>query len=266
MRQLILIPALVCSTLLLTGALDRRLLFTDADSPAFNPLALEAPAGKLLDDAVTRLSPERVRWLETTVCQQTFGEDAYKAQGRFLLGTDARMRLNMKVFVEGTTYHVMAMSDGRELRQARWLEGQTPQVECFALPKQEGGDTSAARENFLSTHACAGPLPLLRNIRQGLREPKQQVGLWHDRRVIRLSGAWNADEPLLKTLPASLRARRCALFLDEHSLWPYCIEWIGSPRPQDHAVVLLRLEFREPVLNRAPLDQECARFFQFSAE
>jgi hypothetical protein len=172
----------------------------------------------------------------------------------------------LKISVDGRTGHLHAASDGHQLCQAQWADGQQPAPQAFSLTTSEESHPTPvalarARQGVLDAHGCGGLVPLLRQVRSGLLKPSRQPGLWQDHPVIKLSGAWNASEDLLKTLPANLRARQCNLILDAATLWPFRIEWIGGGGA--HPVILLQMEFRNPVINRALTDTEATRQFRF---
>jgi hypothetical protein len=265
LRQLLLLPALVCSTLLLAGALDRQTLYSDSARPAlFRPRGAESAADALLDKAVDAVSPISLEWLDTRVWQKKAGQHEV-VEGRYIVGPHQRMRLDLKVRLGGNTGFVRAISDGQSLRQARWQKGQQPKLAVAVLPKLEG-DTDPrelwqVRENFLHEQGFGGLWPLLRAIRSGLRRPRKQAGLWQGKSVIKVAGAWDASQDRLCQLPPSCRARRCNLYLDAATLWPHRIEWIGSDRPDDHPTLLLQMEFRDPIRNHPLSETDCARVF-----
>ena len=194
-----------------------------------------------------------------------FGDDPFDAEGRYLLGPDQRMRLEMRIVTAGKTGRVLAVSDGDRLRQGRWLDGRAEPPTDEVLPVRSPNHMRT-RQEFLEARGLGGLRPLLRHIRQSLQDPVQRAGVWQGRPALQVRGAWNASEDVLKTLPPGLRARRCHIILDAESLWPCRIEWLGSPRPLNYPVVLLQMDFRDPVINRPLPPLECSREFRFSAD
>jgi hypothetical protein len=266
MRHFLLTSALGCSILLLSGAMERGALFSSPPKDdVFLSRSEETAAGQLLERMLASLSDDRVLWLETAVRQKMFGDDAFNAEGRYLLGPDQRMRLELRISTAGKTGRVLVVSDGGKLRQGRWLDGRAEPATEDPLPLQTPGDRRA-RQKFLEARGLGGLLPLLRQIRQSLQDPVQRAGLWQGRPALQVSGAWNAPEDVLKTLPPGLRARRCNIILDAETLWPYRVEWLGSPRPLNYPVVLLQMDFRDPVINRPLSPSECGREFRFSVQ
>ncbi len=266
MRQILLIPGLVVGGLLVAGAVDRPAAVDNTAAWTFLPQSAETPAGSLLDLVIDRYSPARAQWLEMNVVQRMF-EDNYQTEGRYLLGPDHRLRLEMTIRGAEVAGNLLAVSDGRDLYQARWSPGNPPKISKQPLPDGlPAARLSAARTQFLQECGFGGLVPLLTQIRRNLLNPRRQAGLCQERNVIKLSGDWKADEANLKNLPTHLRPRRGALYLDAETLWPYRIEWIGSPRPQDHLVLLLQMDFQGPVINRPLSQAESAQVFRFPFE
>jgi hypothetical protein len=266
MRHFFLTSALVCSTLLLTGAMDRGALFSSPPKEdVFLPRSERVGAGKLLGRVLDALAGDRVLWLEMSVRQKMFGDEPFDAEGRYLLGPDQRMRLELRITTAGKVGRVLAVSDGAHLWRCRWTDDQAAPPTSEELPVR-GPNNVRTRQEFLEARGLSGLLPLLRQIRQCLQEPVQQAGFWQGKPAIQVSGAWNTSEDILKTLPPDLRARRCNIILDAETLWPHRIEWLGSPRPLNYPVALLQMDFRDPVINRALSPVECAREFRFRSQ
>src|SRR5262249_11483845 len=136
MRQILFPPTLGFSILLLTGALDRQTLFSNpAAEEAFVPQSATFGAGRLLDEVLAAFSPERVQWLEMTVRQKMWGDDPFEAIGRYVLGTQQRLHLEMGISVEGKTSKVVVVSDGRSLQKSQELDGIKTILERCKLEK-----------------------------------------------------------------------------------------------------------------------------------
>jgi hypothetical protein len=263
MRHFFVTSALVCLTLLLTGVMDRGALFSSPpNEDTFLPRSEAAGAGKLLERVLAGLAGDRLLWLEMSVRQKMLGDDPFDAEGRFLLGPDQRMRLELRIATPGRVGRIVVVSNGSHLWRGRWVDDKAVAPFVEALPPP-GRNNMRSRQEFLEARGLSGLLPLLRQIRQCLQEPVQQAGYWHGKPAIQVSGAWNAPEHVLKTLPPDLRARRCNIILDAETLWPHRIEWLGSPRPLNYPVALLQMDFRDHVINRALSPSECAREFRF---
>jgi hypothetical protein len=268
MRQILLPPALGFSILLLTGALDRQTLYSNPSAQgAFVPQSAAFGAGRIFDELLAAHAPERIQWLQMTLRQKMWGEDPFEALGRYLQGPQEHMRLEMDITLDGKTTSTLAISNGRVFQKSKRDDGVRTVLESCVLPGAEEISNPAAlalaRNNFLHQRGFGGLYPLLRQISTCLVNPVQQPGQWHEKRVLRLRGYWNAAEAVLSTLPENLRARSCNLYLDPETLWPHRIEWIGSEKPNDHQVILLEMEFSDGVINRPPSEQECGRLFRF---
>jgi hypothetical protein len=267
MRQFLFPPAIGFSILLLTGALDRQTLFSNpAAQGAFVPQSAAFGAGRIPDEVLAAFAPERIQWLEMNIRQKMWGEDTFEARGRYVLGTHERMRLEMDISVDGKTTKALVVSDGKAFQKSHEVDGVKTILEKCALAKAADFPNPAslarARKAFLTQHGFGGLYPLLRQISACLVNSTQQAGCWQERRVVRVSGFWNAAESVLNTLPENLRARSCNLYLDAETLWPHRIEWLGSEKPTDRQVILLEMEFSDPAINRPLSDQECARIFR----
>lgn len=269
MRHLLLIPVLGFGGLLAHSFLEQKAAPEPDRAAVFLPQSAEVPGNALLDQVIASLSPERVQWLRMTIVQKMI-EENFQTEGHYVLAPGQRLRLEMKVKGNDVAGNVLVVSDGVELFKARWSEGAQPRAIKKSLPDGDPAlDPKSRRElrdGFLHDAGYGGLLPLLKQIREHLEEPVQQAGVCQSRKAIRLYGAWNADENALKKLPAHWRARQCALYLDAESLWPFRIEWIGAPRPRDPLVVLMRMDFRDAVINQPMTDAEIATAFHFPYE
>ncbi len=263
MRNFLLTSSLVCSILLLTGAMDPQALFSGSlKEENFLPRGREVSGEKFMKGVLHSLRPDRVQWLAMTVQQKSYGDDPFEAEGRYLLGPNQRMRLDLHIKASGKEGRVLAVCDGRNLWQGRWLDGDREAPTVQALPS-EGPNQGPLRDLFLHARGLGGLVPLMQGINQCLKNPLQQAGLFRDRPAIQLTGDWNAAEEVLKTIPADLRARRCNLVVDAETLWPCRVEWLGSPCPGNYPILLMRLDFRAPVFNRPLSPLEMAREFRF---
>ncbi len=260
MRNFLISSGLCLLTLLFSGAINRQTLFSGTPKDEiFLAQSAEKAAEPVLDQVLASLAAERVEWLDMAVRQKMFGAGAYDAEGRLVLGPRQRARLDFKVVAAGKTALVAIVSDGDKLSQTRIIDGEASPAVIEPLPKPAPNVTPQAlaldRESFMQGHGLGGLRPLIADIRQRLREPKQQNGLWRGRPAIRISGAVPEQEDVLKAVAPGLRARHCSVILDAATLWPQRIEWTGSPQPGNYPAVILQMDFRDPIINR-PLSPE----------
>lgn len=268
MRYLLLIPVLGLGGLLAHSFLERQPLAAERDSaPAFVADSAETSGKDVLDQVIAALGPDRVHWLQFTVVQKLF-EENFTTEGRYVIGPGQRIRLEMKVKSDDVSGNVLVVSDGHDLYKARWSdedEPKTTKATKESLPEIEPGtDPKVAgdkREQFLQRSGFGGIFTLLGQIRETHTDLVQQTGVCQSRKVVRLSANCPTDESKLKNLPNHMRARRCAIYVDADTLWPFRIEWIGSPRPADPLVVLMRMDFRDPLINQPLSAAECAQIF-----
>jgi hypothetical protein len=84
--------------------------------------------------------------------------------------------------------------------------------------------------------------------------------------LLKLAGTWAPAEAAVlsrsgTSWPNGL-PRQCRLYLDPDTLWPQRLEWWGPQPARRDDSLLVQLEFRDPVLNRAPSAEQVARAFQ----
>jgi hypothetical protein len=240
-------------------------------SPA--PPSLDsAEAARLLDRAADACSPPRAAWLEMTLWQRHHdGEGPREVEGRYLTAPDDRLRLELKVRVGRTLGRLTVVSDGTRLWRHLSMDGEQTglvQIELPRSPDRVDPAVAEARAALLREQAVGGVGALLRTLRQGMLAPGGEPARWKDRDVIRVTGTWPENPGKLAALPEALRPRhtprQCCVYLDAVTFWPHRIEWRGGAKPQDTQVLLLELEFRDPVLNRPLPPDRCAREFAFT--
>lgn len=258
------VPLLFGGVLLWTGALASPFASsTSSTQPPPAPAA--ADVEPLLDQALVRLTPDRLSWLEMTLWQQVDLPDLhYQAEGRYLAGPDYRLRLELKVRAGGTASWLHVVSDGRTLWQCRQVGAAGPrkivqtdlQAVCEAL--NELGSAAPLRDEVLQEHYLGGLRPLLARLRQHVTWNKRETVRRHGRRFLKLTGTWNVGEGAVPALPFTEEfTRQIRLYLDPETLWPHRLEWWGPGSAPSPDVLLMQLEFRDPVLN-VPLPAERA--------
>ena len=252
---------LACPALLMTCAVVPSAAPSAAfDHPAPAASGPDPAAGKLLDQAVLLLAPERVQWLAMTVWQRVQCDDdlCYQAEGRYLAAPGQRRSLRLQVTVGRTRGQVQAVSDGRRLWQMHRVGEGLPVVTLLDLPATAG-------EDELRRRGLAGVGGLLTAIHGQLRQPRRETILWGGRQVCRITGEWPTDTAKLASLPDDVPPtavpRRCRVYLDAKTLWPCRVEWWGQEPAGGVDVLLAQIEFRDPVLNRPLPPERCAREF-----
>jgi hypothetical protein len=161
---------------------------------------------------------------------------------------------------------IRKVSDGRLLSWTTQVSDDKSDTQTIELP--HGPSLAASCAKLLDEHGCGGFMPLLRTLQARLEEPRVLTGLWKDRPVVVLRGRITPDHEAAARLPAELRSelqpRQANLYLDAETLWPHRVEWWGSAESGDPLVLLLQIEFRDPVLDRALSAEECRRIFACS--
>jgi hypothetical protein len=269
----ILVPVLACFLLLFTGLLNRRAV--SSASPALlsgvDPLDVPGTPGGLefLDAALKTYAPDRVPWIEMTLWQRVQCDDlTYEALGRYLSAPENHLRLDVNVRMGETDGELQIVSDGKVVRCSCRFDREAPAaVREVDLVGSAAPDSASHREKLMQESGCPAIVPLLRNIRERLREPRYAASRWKGHDVVQVTGAWNdaGDNPPGLHTDWRQRPGECRVYLDARTLWPHRIEWWGAPSKQKRKVLLMEIEFREPVLNQPCSAERWAREFTVPA-
>ncbi len=264
---------LLSAVILLTGALNSRPTETSQvhSTAGSNPAAV-----KLLDDALARLHPNRLTWLETGVWQKVrLGKLAYESEGRYLIGPDRRLRLELATHSGNATATLLVVSDGKILWEGQRLgNGDWTDIACLNWQNilQASGPASSLapnQEELISHPSFGGVLPLLQGLRTRLVWTQKETVRRGGSLYFKLAGRWpdqrspagpDGTEP-----GRSQSIHECRLYLDSQSLWPHRVEWWGADGAPPGDSLLLQMEFRHPVVNRLLSPEQCLREFSFPA-
>ena len=255
-------PCLICLTFLAAGAISRPTRSSAATAPEHflpQPLPLdqanalaELDGPGLLERALASLRDQR--WLNLTIWQRLHdADDAYESEARLILGPGHCVRMETTVRSGAGACKLLAVSDGNTLADVLRLPGAAPRLTSSYLPNA----LAALREQFLRKRGCAGPGPLLTELRDLTADWRVEPGMWRERPTLRLESA-----DIEAAARPNMLARSCRLYLDAASLWPVRLEWYRSAAPQQPQL-LLEMEFRDPEMNRALSREECARVFSY---
>ena len=265
-----LLPLLSAAPLFLAGALRLPV----AEPPAsFVPRAVSlAPefasvdAKALLERAVDRLSPERIRWLHVHLRQQMgTSAAAFESEGTLQLGPDHCVRLDLTVRTGVIPARRLVVSDGRAVAEVTQLGFGPPRATTRLLGPVSAPSTQSPEPpaEALCQLGCGGPYPLLKDLQTRLRALAAETGVWQRSSVVRLRGVLAAGPTGVATSPVA--ADFCYLYLDAQSLWPHRLEWWGTGSKQ-LARPVLALEFTDPQVNRPLSLDECVRVFSYQPE
>jgi hypothetical protein len=263
---ILLIPAAA----LLTGARNSHRT-TPSSRPA--NAAAHAAAVNTLDEALVRLDPRHAVWLETKIWQKgKLNQFTYEADGRYLAGPNHQLRLELTTRHGRASSASLTVSDGVTLWQGNHLgEGSWTDLKRVDLHEVLRALNSTApprvRDDILRGHAFSGVVPLLHTLRSRLVWSRKESIRRGGRTFIKLSGTWSAearaavappDQPWPDGLP-----RQCRSYLDPATLWPHRIEWWGPDAAHAPDVLLLQIEFRDPLINQPPSAERRAQEFKF---
>lgn len=264
-RRSLLLPILTGLAVLLTGALGQQ---APQSPPPSQPPSTPAPAAApkepkalpaavdALAKAIDALDPKKIKWLQTNLWQRMDLQGlVFQTEGRYLSGPEHQMRLDMTVHLTDGDVQLRIVSDGREYWETMRLpngEQRTYKVGLKSVLDVLNGPGSVPqlREEFDQIQSFAGMLPLLQSLRDQLTFVNRAPGRWKDHDIIKLTGVWAKpptppDKPWLAFFP-----RQCQLFLDAKTHWPYRLEWWGPSYGEGDDVLLLQIEFRDPVINQ----------------
>src|SRR5262245_15050062 len=194
--SVLFIITMPCSATLFTGALSPQSAATSGPCETlFHPQSPPTDAGRLLDEVIATLTPSPTsrgaEWLSMTIWQKmTDGENSFEAEGRLLRGPKQRIRLELDVKSQKRA-KVTHTCDGVTLRQVVHIGSEEPVLYTYLLPGDGTPATAADREAFLEQHGIADFLPLLRRLRDGLKNPTRQTGMWQDLPTICIAGEWS---------------------------------------------------------------------------
>jgi hypothetical protein len=268
LRYFAVVLLVAAAAILLTGALKSQPRSPVRITP--NP-EVNAAAVQVLDDAIARLDPSRVGWLETKLWQKgRLDRFAYESEGRCLVGPDHRFRLELSTRQGRTAASALTISDGATLWQGRrngdgrWTDVTRTDL-AQALQESRNASVPLARDAFLNGQSLSGVVGLLHTARTRVAWSRKETVRRDGRTFVKLTGSWSAESaaafaPSGKPWPNGL-PRLCRLYLDEHTLWPHRVEWWGPDVPRTADVLLLQMEFRDPVLNQPLSAERCAREF-----
>jgi hypothetical protein len=110
-----------------------------------------------------------------------------------------------------------------------------------------------------------GAFDLLQTMRSRLEWSRMETVRREGRAFIKLTGTWSSESaealaPTGGSWPDGL-PQQCRLYLDAETLWPHRVEWWGPDVPRSADVLLVQMEFRDPVLNQPLSAEGCAREF-----
>lgn len=221
----------------------------------------DSEATKLVEQAVSRMDLKQLGWIETTLWQRThFQGLECAASGRYIVGPDYHVRLDLAVDLGGLTGSIEVVGDGKMIwetfqkgKELPTLQRKIKLTEVLAVlntPQVPAG----VRTEYAENQSFAGLAPLLKALQQRVVFTKLERNVsWNGHSDYRLTGVWS---PSLSPPPppphAAYMPQRCELYLNEKTLWPDRLEWWGDSPPQTGQVLLLEMEFRSPKFGEKP--------------
>lgn len=220
-------------------------------------------AVKTMDKAIQVFDPAHLGWLETTLWQQVSAPTRmFEAQGRYLLAPDYRRRLDLKVQVGDASGEMQVVSDGANVWEMTNIAHYGKGVRKTELKKildglNQPGITplvlEQVREEYLQGSTLSGITPLLQNLKRQLVFTKQEPGKWQTKDVLILVGVWSPE--MSKDIAPPDRwpmglPRTCRVYVDASTFWPYRLEWWGPLPGRTEDLLLMQMEYRDPVIGK----------------
>jgi hypothetical protein len=271
--MLVALPTL--GVMLLGGSLHSP---SSAPSPA-SKIAYHARSAPLPSSLLDRPNPglilleqsiehcKRIKWLRTNVhIARHDGKLSFVTDGKLIRGDNhcVHMDLCMKTTRSKAGLKVMIVGDGFLLAEYRKFGERTAKITAVNMPCRESLDSSAyspSREKVLADFGCAGPRPLLEEIRELLTETTVSQGELENLPVYRIEGEVDANHPRLQLKQAAqFRVDRCAVLLDSATLWPLRIEWRRGES------LVFETDFRDPQVGQPLTYDECVQLFTLKEE
>lgn len=262
-RVLFLLTLSLSSTFFLTGAWTGSFAIPPrAPETLFVPQAMPLDADiigsgidaeQLVGKSLDKLRRLQSGWMRTKI-RQTMNDPTshFVAEGFLQRGPNRCARLEMKIERNGTTAHLVIVSDGEIVARARQMGGAKPVVALEPLPVAAPGNGS---DDFLNAKCCGGPYALLAPMHKLLVNAKLLTGFLNEQAVIQIKGE-------LKTGGLVAQARHARIYLDAKTLWPQRLEWWGASKAEAPQL-LFSSEFFEPEFDRELSVAECTRVFSY---
>jgi hypothetical protein len=234
------------------------------------PPKAEPKAEKFLANAIDAQDPQELGPVEMDFWEKVAtGGIGLEANGRYLAGTDRRMRLEFKIRLGGTEAESLIVSDGTTVwNMSRVGTGQRSLSKWDMKKVQETllspGTAARVSVDFYRSEGFAGVVPLLSSLGKPAAGSAQMTfttiedATWKDattgqtHKVVKLTAVWSPDitkylAPHPNPWPA-LFPRTCQLYLDAAKpYWLYRLEWWGPTTSNAKADSLLsQMEFRNP--------------------
>lgn len=263
------IPLLAFLALLVTGAMNRQVLFSTDALPAeagdvgtvgsFGGtwVELDRAPRDVLAAFLERHDPERLEWLTLTVWQRMgLKHFEYEARSRIVQGPGQCGRLEMEMTTRPCKSKLLVVSDGKTIAKSVMVEHEEPEVMTTHLSAVA---KPSVRQRELNDQGCCGPGVVVQRLLPSLKKWQGKTTKDKREKVIKLSAESTSEFSGLPLPPGT--PVRCHLYFDEETLWLRRLEWATVTASGEE--VVLEMEFRDAKVNE-PLSEECCeREFSF---
>lgn len=229
------------------------------------PPKADPEAVKLFDQAVAKCDLKQIHWLETTYWSRIHLQGLlFEATGRYVVGPDYRLHLDLAVDLGDARGRLQMFGDGQTIWEVLRAG---PKQEIAAQKKVSLGKILAAlkaphadeiRADYIDNQLLAGVAPMLKALQSRVVFTKlDKDAAVNGHKAFKLTGAWSPKVQAPPEHTANV-PDRCEVFLDQKTLWPERIEWWGDAPPQKGRVLLLEIEFRSPHFGEQPKGEQFA--------
>jgi hypothetical protein len=246
---------------------------SSAPAPPAPPKA-DPKADETINQLVAQFDPKKIGWMETNYSLQSSIQGAVlHIEGRYLLGPDYRVRMDLALRIGKAKSDLLTVCDGTTLWNTVRIDGEHRGTNRWDLKTvlaalNAPGSGPQSVEEFAKSQALLGLLPLLKSLKQNMvftkQEPDPKGGL-------KLTAVWSPDVTKSVAAPNTqwplLVPRKAYAYvgtLEGKYLWPYRIEWWGPVVLRGDDVLLLEMQFRDPKILKPDdaaakrLAQECS--------
>lgn len=230
-----------------------------------------------LDQAVKKLEPKELGWMETKLWHQVDMHGVtFVAEGKYLAGPQMHFKLTLDLNKEragpGPKGNVDIICDGDTLWESWQLPMKNWAISVDLKKAQKAMEDmkipEVLRSEFYQNQSFQGVWPLLKTLQKLLVITRKENVTWQGREVVKLTGGWTEEETGRLGLGGErwvgFLPRECHIYLGRESpYWPYRIEWWGPAPPRSGDALLMQVEFRDPRWNQQLSADQIAKEFKF---
>jgi len=235
------------------------------------PPKADPKADETINQLLAQLDPKKIGWMDTKYSLQASVQGAIlRAEGRYLLGPDYRVRMELGVKIGKLEGNLLTVCDGTTVWNTMHIGGEHRGTNRWDLKTvlaalNAPGSGPQLAEEFSKSQALLGLFPLLKSLRQNMVFTKQESD---PKGGLKLTAVWSPETTKTVAPPNGqwplLVPRKAYLYigtLEGKKLWPYRIEFWGPAMLRGDDSLLVEMQFRDPKILR-PDEAEAKRLAQ----